>query len=61
MTVVGFGSLLSERSSRFTFPDLKNFRIGIVEKYRRLYAHTSGVFFERFYNYLRSMSINSNA
>ena len=28
MTVAGFGSLLSMRSAKATFPDLKNFRAG---------------------------------
>lgn len=31
MTVAGFGSLLSERSARTTFPNLQNFRIGRVK------------------------------
>lgn len=30
MTIAGFGSLLSERSARSTFPDLTNFRVGRV-------------------------------
>ena len=45
--MVGFGSLLSERSARFTFPELCNFRSGIVRGYRRVFAHTAPIFFER--------------
>ena len=35
-TILGFGSLLSEQSSRLTFPDLENFRLVRVPNYRRL-------------------------
>jgi hypothetical protein len=47
MTIAGFGSLLSERSACSTFPDLKNFRLGKVVGYRRVFAHTCSIFFER--------------
>ncbi|KAG2491756.1 hypothetical protein HYH03_009917 [Edaphochlamys debaryana] len=47
MTVAGFGSLLSERSARFTFPDLINFRPGRVHGWRRVFAHTADVFYKR--------------
>lgn len=40
MTVAGFGSLLSQRSARTTFPDLQNFRPGRVGQGRRAAAHT---------------------
>jgi hypothetical protein len=51
-TICGFGSLLSERSARSTLPGLKNFRKArIVDSssfaYRRVFAHTADVFFER--------------
>lgn len=47
MTIAGFGSLLSERSARYTFPDLQNFRPGRVHNWRRVFAHTADVFFTR--------------
>ncbi|GLC37646.1 hypothetical protein PLESTB_000798000 [Pleodorina starrii] len=47
MTVAGFGSLLSERSARYTFPNLVNFRTGWVQGWRRVFAHTADVFFVR--------------
>ena len=47
LTIAGFGSLLSERSARSTFPDLKNFRLGKVVGYRRVFAHTCSIFFDR--------------
>ena len=47
-TILGLGSLLSERSSRTTFPDLKNFRLGRVSSgYRRVFGHPASIFFER--------------
>jgi hypothetical protein len=47
VTILGFGSLLSERSSRMTFPDLKNFRLGRVTGYRRVFGHPASIFFQR--------------
>ena len=47
ITVLGFGSLLSERSSRLTFPNLVNFRLGRVPNHRRVFAHPAPIFFER--------------
>lgn len=47
MTVAGFGSLLSERSARTTFPNLQNFRPGRLLGWRRVFAHTADVFFNR--------------
>ena len=47
MTVAGFGSLLSERSARSTFPDLMGFRPGRVHGWRRVFAHTADIFFTR--------------
>ena len=46
-TVLGLGSLLSETSSRVTFPDLKNFRLGRVANYRRIFGHSPAVFYKR--------------
>ena len=42
MTVAGFGALLSERSSRMTFPALRNFRTGRLRGWRRVFAHRGG-------------------
>ena len=47
VTIVGLGSLLSERSSRTTFPNLDNFRLGRVHGYRRVFAHSAAIFVER--------------
>ena len=47
VTIVGLGSLLSERSSRTTFPNLENFRLGCVNGYRRVFAHSAAIFVER--------------
>jgi hypothetical protein len=47
LTILGFGSLLSERSSRMTFPDLENFRLGRIPNYRRVFGHVTSIFFKR--------------
>jgi hypothetical protein len=47
VSIVGFASLLSEKSARASFPDLQNFRKGIVKGYRRIFAHSAPIFFER--------------
>jgi hypothetical protein len=47
ITILGLGSLLSERSSRVTFPELQNFRLGRVPNYRRVFGHPASVFFQR--------------
>ncbi|CAG9463442.1 unnamed protein product [Pedinophyceae sp. YPF-701] len=59
MTVAGFGSLLSERSSRRTFPDLRNFRIGRVTGFRRVFAHVAPIFFETGIARMETMEISS--
>ncbi|ERN04323.1 hypothetical protein AMTR_s00077p00192030 [Amborella trichopoda] len=46
-SICGFGSLLSERSARSTFPELRNFRAAILRDFRRISAHTSAVFYDR--------------
>ncbi|KAF0720814.1 Aste57867_9 [Aphanomyces stellatus] len=47
-TIIGYGSLLSETSARSTFGHhLKNFRLGRVHNYRRVFAHPASIFFER--------------
>mmetsp|Transcript_6150 Transcript_6150/g.12878 ORF Transcript_6150/g.12878 Transcript_6150/m.12878 type:complete len:317 (-) Transcript_6150:98-1048(-) len=47
VTVLGFGSLLSVKSSRLTFPDLRNFRLGRVPDHRRVFGHPASIFFQR--------------
>ncbi|KAK4787322.1 hypothetical protein SAY86_011155 [Trapa natans] len=47
ISICGFGSLLSERSARSTFPNLKNFRVARLNGFRRVYAHAAPIFFER--------------
>jgi len=47
ITILGFGSLLSERSSCMTFPELQNFRLGRVPNYRRVFGHPASIFFQR--------------
>jgi hypothetical protein len=47
VTILGFGSLLSEGSSRMTFPDLTNFRLGRVTAYRRIFGHPASIFLQR--------------
>ena len=44
--VVGFGSLLSERSALSTFSTVHNFRMGRVKNYRRIFAHAGPFFLE---------------
>ena len=46
-TIIGLGSLLSERSARTTFPKLGNFRLGRVEGFRRVFAHSPSIFVSR--------------
>ncbi|KAJ4956195.1 hypothetical protein NE237_012978 [Protea cynaroides] len=47
LSICGFGSLLSERSARSTFPDLVNFRVAKLNGFRRVFAHAAPMFFER--------------
>jgi hypothetical protein len=47
MTILGFGSLLSKRSSQMTFPDLQNFRLGRVRNFRRVFGHSTSIFHQR--------------
>ena len=56
MSVVGFGSLLSQRSSRFTFPELQNFRLARLKGFRRVFAHVTP-FFLHSYVYLCSVRL----
>ncbi|CAK9145614.1 unnamed protein product [Ilex paraguariensis] len=47
VSICGFGSLLSERSARSTFPYLINFRITKLSGFRRVFAHVAPIFFQR--------------
>ncbi|KAL3753064.1 hypothetical protein ACJRO7_000460 [Eucalyptus globulus] len=47
ISICGFGSLLSERSARSTFPDLVDFRVARLDGFRRVFAHAAPIFFER--------------
>ncbi|BBM98375.1 hypothetical protein MPTK1_1g12980 [Marchantia polymorpha subsp. ruderalis] len=47
ISICGFGSLLSERSARYTFPELMNFRVAVLHGFRRVFAHVAPVFLER--------------
>ncbi|CAN0855642.1 hypothetical protein LINGRAHAP2_LOCUS6283 [Linum grandiflorum] len=47
ISICGFGSLLSERSARSTFPNLMNFRVARLNGFRRVFAHVAPIFFER--------------
>ncbi|KAL3829357.1 hypothetical protein ACJIZ3_018159 [Penstemon smallii] len=47
VSICGFGSLLSEKSARSTFPDLINFRVAKLSGFRRVFAHVAPIFFER--------------
>ncbi|CAL1397310.1 unnamed protein product [Linum trigynum] len=47
ISICGFGSLLSERSARSTFPNLTNFRVARLNGFRRVFAHVAPIFFER--------------
>ena len=59
LTILGFGSLLSERSSRLTFPDLTNFRLVRVPNYRRVFGHPTSIFFQRGIAHLESKQMSS--
>lgn len=47
VTILGFGSLLSEKSARTTFPGLESFRLGRVHNYKRVFAQPASIFFRR--------------
>ncbi|XP_021291212.1 uncharacterized protein LOC110421847 isoform X3 [Herrania umbratica] len=47
ISICGFGSLLSERSARSTFPNLLNFRAANLNGFRRVFAHVAPIFFDR--------------
>ncbi|ESW26308.1 hypothetical protein PHAVU_003G108300 [Phaseolus vulgaris] len=45
ISICGYGSLLSERSARSTFPNLVNFRIARLTGFRRLFNSVGAIFF----------------
>ncbi|KAJ7980312.1 Butirosin biosynthesis [Quillaja saponaria] len=45
ISISGYGSLLSERSARSTFPDLINFRVARLTGFRRIFASVGRIFF----------------
>ena len=45
--VIGFGSLLSEKSAKSTMPNLKNFQLTKLHGFRRLFTHPANIFVER--------------
>lgn len=47
ITILGLGSLLSERSARTTFPNLRNFRCVRIRGFRRCFAHSPSIFVAR--------------
>ena len=47
ITILGLGSLLSERSARTTFPELNGFLLARVTGYRRVFAHSPALFVDR--------------
>ncbi|DAZ93877.1 TPA: hypothetical protein N0F65_008143 [Lagenidium giganteum] len=58
--IIGFGSLLSEKSARSTFgTSLSNFRLARVRNYRRLFTHPASIFFERGIANLSTKEISS--
>ncbi|OQR81771.1 hypothetical protein THRCLA_11419 [Thraustotheca clavata] len=48
VNIIGFGSLLSEKSARSTFGHhLRHFRLARVKNYRRVFVHPASIFFQR--------------
>ncbi|KAJ0978551.1 hypothetical protein J5N97_014025 [Dioscorea zingiberensis] len=47
LSICGFGSLLSEKSARSTFPELRDFRVGVLRGFRRVFAHVAPIFYDR--------------
>jgi len=59
ITILGFGSLLSETSARLTFPNLTDFRLVRVPHYRRVFCHPASIFFQRGIADLATLQISS--
>eukprot|EP00386_Alphamonas_edax_P012298 GDKI01038485.1.p1 GENE.GDKI01038485.1~~GDKI01038485.1.p1 ORF type:complete len:273 (-),score=51.20 GDKI01038485.1:29-847(-) len=60
-TIIGIGSLLSEKSARHTFPLLQRFRLGRLRGYRRVFGHPADIFFERGIANMFTLEISSLA
>jgi hypothetical protein len=45
--IIGFGSLLSEKSARRTFPTLRDFTLTAIPGACRVFGHAAPIFFER--------------
>jgi len=59
VTIVGYGSLLSEKSARASFPNLRNFRAGLVKGYRRVFNKVGVVFIENGLANWETMEVSS--
>lgn len=59
ITILGLGSLLSERSARTTFPALRNFRIVRLRGYRRVFAHSPSIFVQRGISDMQTLEMSS--
>ena len=59
VTILGIGSLLSEKSSRLSFPNLQSFRLGRVHNYRRVFGHCAAIFVERGIGNLETLELSS--
>ena len=42
--IIGFGSLLSEKSARSTMPNLRNFQFAKLYGYKRVFSHPANIF-----------------
>lgn len=59
VSILGFGSLLSEKSARITFPDLTAFRLCRVHNYRRVFGHPGWIFFQWGFANIETREISS--
>jgi len=59
VTIVGYGSLLSEKSARTSFPNLKHFRPGVVKGFRRVFNKVGIVFIENGLANWETMEVSS--
>jgi hypothetical protein len=59
ITIIGYGSLLSKKSSLLTFPNLQNFRCVRIPNYQRMFVHPTSIFFQRNIANLANMEMAS--
>ena len=59
ITILGLGSLLSERSARTTFPHLRNFRCVRIRGFRRVFAHSPSIFVARKIANMETLELSS--